>query len=220
MKRADRRDDSFDNSIRNPRSQPSEPATYHELKASLVTLRSQKGELMQRIEETEKQVEQTQHVYREEQHKHQAALILYQEAQSQAESYLALYDAEKARSGELLVKYEQAQGETQHYITLYNEAQTQLKLERRSKAGIKSWETRRKRENERLKQEIGAMTLLLRDSMARKDDAINNLEALAERMDRIQSLVDSVEGESTNNPMNFPKKLIRIWQAIKDILAE
>jgi hypothetical protein len=149
-----------------------------------------------------------------------STLVLYREAQSQAESYLTLYNEEKIKSSDLLVKYEQAQIETQRYLTLYNESQTQLKLERRSKAGIKGWETRRKRENERLKQEIGEMAVLLRDSLARKDEAIDNLEALADRMDRIQSLVDSVEGESANNPVNFLQKISRIWQAIKDILAE
>ncbi len=185
-----------------------------------MTLRAQKTELQQRVQETVQQVEKTQQLYLEEQQRHQSTLVLYREVQSKAESYLALYNEEKTRSSDLLVKYEQALADSQNYLTLYNEAQSQLKFERRSKAGIKSWETRRKRENERLKQEIGEMTLLLRDSLARKDEAINNLEALAERMDRIQSLVDSVEGESTNNPVNFLQKISRIWQAIKDILAE
>jgi chromosome segregation ATPase len=220
MKRADRRDDSFDNSIRNPRSQQSEPIPYQELRANLMTLRAQRSELQQRVQETEKQVEQTQQLYLEEQHKHQSTLVLYHGVQSEVQSYLTLYNEEKTRSGELLVKYEQAQAETQHYLMLYNEAQTELKFERRSKAGIKGWETRRKRENERLKQEIGEMVVLLRDSLVRKDEAINNLESLAERMDRIQYLVDSVEGESSNNPVNFVQKIARIWQAIKDILAE
>lgn len=192
MKRADRHDDSYDNSMANPRSQQSAPSSYHELKASLATVRSQKAELQQRVQETE----------------------------TQAESYLILYNEEKSRSSELLLKYEQAQVETQHYLTLYTETQAQLKLERRSKAGIKGWETRRKRENQRLKQEIGEMTLLLHDSLARKDQAIAHLDDLAERMDRIQRLVDSVEGDPTNNPANLLQKVARIWQAIKDILAE
>lgn len=192
MKRADRHDDSYDHSIANPRSRQSALSSYHELKASLATVRSQKTELEQRVQATE----------------------------NQAESYLILYNEEKSRSSELLLKYEQAQVETQHYLTLYTETQAQLKLERRSKAGIKGWETRRKRENERLKQEIGEMTLLLHDSLARKDEAITHLEDLAERMDRIQRLVDAVEGDPTNNPTNLLQKVARIWQAIKDILAE
>lgn len=248
MRRADRRDNSDDNNLNNPRSRSTEPASYHDLKASLMTVRAQKTELQQLVQETEKQVEQNRHLYLEEQQKHQSAialfqgeqqkyqttftlfqeeqhkyqttLTLYQEAQTQAQSYLTLYTQEQARSGELLVKFETAQAERQKYLTLYDEAQAQLKLERRSKAGIKGWETRRKRENDRLKQEIGEMTVLLRDSLTRKDEAITNLEDLATRMDRIQSLVDSVEQESTSNPVNFLQKIARMWQAMKDILAE
>ncbi|MBD2463847.1 hypothetical protein H6G89_22865 [Oscillatoria sp. FACHB-1407] len=199
MRRADRHDDSYDNSIANPRSHQAEPVTTHEQKALLMTLRAQRDEAQQQYKST---------------------LVLYEEAQSQAQSYLVLYNEEQAKSSELLVKYEQAQVETQHYITLYNESQSQLKFERRSKAGIKSWETRRKRENERLKQEIGEMALLLRDSLERKDEAISNLESLADRMDRIQNLVDSVEDTSEGNPLGLLQKLKRIWQAVKDILAE
>lgn len=220
MRRADRRDSSDDNNLHNPRSQQSEPVSYHELKASLMTVRAQKVELQQLVQEREKRVEQNHQLYLEEQQNHQSTLVLYREAQSQAESYLTLYNEERVKSSDLLVKYEQAQIETQRYLTLYSESQTQLNLERRSKAGIKGWETRRKRENERLKQEIGEMAVLLRDSLTRKEEAISNLEALADRMDRIQSLVDSVEGESVNNPVNFFQKISRIWQAIRDILAE
>ena len=65
------------------------------------------------------------------------------------------------------------------------------------------------------------MVVLLRESLASKDDeAVNNLYALAERMDRIQQLVDSVEVESTGNPVGLLQKLKRIWLAIKDILSE
>jgi hypothetical protein len=262
MRRADRHNDSYDNSISNPRSRQSEPTSSHELKSLLVTARVQRDEFQQRAKETEQQAEQNYQLYLEEQQqrqtaltlyqsekqkyqttltlyqeeqqqrqttfvlfqeaqqKYQSTLTLYQEAETQSHSYLTLYTQEQARSGELLVKFETAQAERQHYFTLYDEAQAQLKLERRSKAGIKGWETRRKRENERLKQEIGEMTVLLRDSLTRKDQAITNLEDLAARMDRIQSLVDSVEQESTNNPVNFLQKIARMWQAMKDILAE
>jgi chromosome segregation ATPase len=199
-----------------------------------MTLRAQKSELQQRVEETEQQVEQTRHqyleeqqryqttltLYQEEQQKYQSTLTLYQEAQTEAQSYLSLYDQEKARTSELLVQFETVQAERDQYITLYNEAQSQLKFERRSKAGIKGWETRRKRENERLKQEIGEMAVLLRDSIARRDAAIGNLEELANRMDRIQNLVDSVEDTSTDTPLGLVQKFKRIWQAIQDILAE
>jgi hypothetical protein len=220
MRRADRRDSSSDYEMQQPRSQQSEPASPHELKLLLQTARVQKDEFQQRYQEEQQKYQQTLTLYQTEQQSHQSTLGLYQETQSQSQSYLVLYTEEKERSTLLLGQYEQAQAETQRYLTLYTEAQAELKQERRSKAGIKSWETRRKRENERLKQEIGEMTLLLRDSLERKDAAINNLEALADRMDRIQHLVDSVEGETTNNPVGLVQKMNRIWRAIKDILAE
>ncbi len=153
------------------------------------------------------------------QEKQQAALTKYEEAQQQAQSYLDLYNQETARSGELLITLETVQGERDRYITLYTEAQSDLKFERRSKAGIKGWETRRKRENERLRKEIGEMTVLLRDSLERKETAIGNLEELAGRMDRIQSLVDSVE-EGDDTPIGLLQKFQRIWQTVRDILAE
>lgn len=220
MRRADRRDDSRDNSERNPQSKQSEPISAHESRQLLMTLRAQKNELQQKVQETEQQAEQTRHLYLEEQQRYQTTLTLYQEVQTQAQSYLTLYDQEKARSSELLVKYETAQAEREQYLTLYNEAHTQLKFERRSKAGIKGWETRRKRENELLKREIAEMTILLRDSLDRKEEAIGHLDELANRMDRIQRLVDSVEGESDSNPIGVIQKFKRIWQAVKDILAE
>jgi hypothetical protein len=43
---------------------------------------------------------------------------------------------------------------------------------------------------------------------------------MAARMDRIQNLVDSVDGEVTNNPVGMLQKLQRIWTVIKEILAE
>lgn len=234
MRRADRRDASHDNSIRNPRSRQNEPASSHELKALLATVRTQRDEAQQKAEEKEQQAEQNHQLYLEQQQKHQTAITLfqeeqqkhqttftlYQEAQTEVQSYLTLYNQEKTKSSELLVKFEQAQAERQQYLTLYTEAQTQLKFERRSKAGIKSWETRRKRENERLKQEIGEMTVLLRDSLNRKEEAVNHLDELAERMDRIQSLVDAVDEESPSNPLGLLQKFKRILQAVKDILAE
>jgi chromosome segregation ATPase len=234
MRRADRRTSSHENTVRNPQSQQTEPLSTHELKQLLPTLRAQKNELQQKVQETEQRAEQIHHLYLEEQGKYQSTLTLYQEehqkyestltlyeeAQTQVQSYLALYDQEKARSGELLVKYETAQAERDRYLTLYEETKAELKFERRSKAGIKGWETRRKRENERLKQEIGEMSVLLRDSITRRDAAIGNLEELANRMDRIQNLVDSVESGSGDTPVNLVQKFKRIWQAIQDILAE
>jgi chromosome segregation ATPase len=115
---------------------------------------------------------------------------------------------------------QKSQAEVCQWQGLYNETQAQLKYERHSKAGIKGWETRRKLENERLKREISEMATLLGESLARKDDAVNSLYMLAERMDRIQNLVDSVEEETTGTPIGLLQKFRRIWLAIKDILAE
>lgn len=144
----------------------------------------------------------------------------YLDEQQNYQQALHSYNEQKARVSELLAQYEQVRSERDNYLTLYNEAQTQLKFERRSKASIKGWETRRKAENERLKREIADMVVLLRESMASKDEAINNLYIVAERMDRIQSLVDSVEEETTNNPVGLVQKFKRIWLAIKEILSE
>ncbi len=133
---------------------------------------------------------------------------------------LSLYNEEKAKATELLVKYEEVNSERDNYVILYNEAKAELKFERRSKASIKGWETRRKAENERLKKEISDMVVLLRQSLISKDEAINNLYIVAERMDRIQSLVDSVEEETINNPVGMVQKFKRIWSVIKEILSE
>lgn len=150
----------------------------------------------------------------------QANFALYEEAKTQSQSYLTLYQSEKERGDRLLISFEEVQAERDRYLVLYNESQDELKFERRSKAGIKGWETRRKRENQRLKQEIAEMTVLLRDSLERKDEAVDSLYAVAERMDRIQRLVDSVDEDSTTNPVGMIQKFQRIWQAVRDILAE
>ncbi|MGV0103271.1 Chromosome partition protein Smc [Nostoc sp. DSM 114160] len=156
--------------------------------------------------ELKEQVTQNYRFYIDEQQSHQQTLCIYNE--------------EKAKATELLTKYESVNSERQMYLTLYNEAKAELKHERRSKASIKGWETRRKAENEKLKREIAQMVVLVRDSLASKDEAVNSLYVVAERMDRIQSLVDSVEEETTNNPIGVVQKFKRIWLAIKDILAE
>ncbi len=234
MKRGDRRSDSDDNSIRHPTSRQAEPTSPHELKSLLLKARSDRDELRQRTQELEQQhhtaltlyqeEQQRYHstltLYQEEQERYRSTLTLYQEAHTQAQSYLTLYNQEQARSQELATQYETAVTERQHYLTLYNQAQDDLKFERRSKAGIKGWETRRKRENEQLKQEIGEMTVILRDSMHREEDALTNLEAIATRMDRIQTLINSVDAEPGDNAIGFLQKLQRIWQAVKEILAE
>lgn len=130
------------------------------------------------------------------------------------------YEEEKRRALELIAKYEEADAQRIKYFVLYDETQAQLKKERKSKAGIRSWETRRKQENQRLKEEIAEMTVLLRDSLARKGEAVENLYALADRMDQMQKLVDVEEEESTVHQTGLRQKLKRIWMTIQDILAE
>ncbi|GEM_PF-2094565 len=78
MRRADRRDSSDDNTLHNPRSQQSEPISYHELKSSLMTVRAQKTELQQRVQEVEEQAGQNHQLYLEAQQKHQSAIALFQ----------------------------------------------------------------------------------------------------------------------------------------------
>jgi hypothetical protein len=132
------------------------------------------------------------------------------------------YEEEQKRAIELIKKYEEADSQRIKYFTLYSETQAQLKKERKSKAGIRSWETRRKVENQRLKEEIAEMTVLLRESLLRKGEAVDNLYALADRMDQMQQLVDSVEDESgvVVHQTGIRQKLKRIWMSIQDILAE
>lgn len=199
MRRADRQDSNDDNARNHPHTRAEEPVLPQELKQLLLTARSQRDDWQQRATQN-----------------HQ----LYLAEQQQYQQTLCLYDQAQARASELLAQYEAADAQRSQYLTLYTEAQTQLKYERRSKAGIKGWETRRKRENERLKQEIGEMTVLLRESLARKDEAVDTLYVLAERMDRIQNLVDSVEDESTKTPLGLLQKFGRLWLAIKEVLAE
>jgi len=249
MRRADRRDDSYDHSMKHPKSHQPEPSSSHELKQLLMTTRSQRDDAQKKASEQEQRARENHQLYLEQQQKHQTAIALYhqeqqnhQQAKTEVQSYLALYRQEKYNNQTLQVQYETVVTERDHYLTLYQQVETvvterdhyltryqqveaELKLERRSKAGIKGWETRRKRENEQLKQEIGEMAVLLRDSLARKDEAINNLDAMAERMDRIQHWVDLLDEEQIQeklpkNPLGLFKKLLRIWWAIKNILAE
>jgi hypothetical protein len=132
------------------------------------------------------------------------------------------YKEEQKRAIELIRKYEEADSQRIKYFTLYSETQAQLKKERKSKAGIRSWETRRKVENQRLKEEIAEMTVLLRESLLRKGEAVDNLYVLADRMDQMQQLVDSAEDESevVVHQTGLRQKLKRIWMSIQDILAE
>jgi len=230
MRRADRRDSNDDNIDKFPRSRQKEPTPPHELKLLLGTVRAQRDEWQERAKKNEEAASQLVHVQQEIQTyqletnelKERTAqnYQLYLDEQQRYQQTLGLYNEQKTRATELLTKYEIASSEREMYLTLYNETKAELKFERRSKASIKGWETRRKAENERLKREIGDMVVLLRESLASKDEAVNNLYVVAERMDRIQSLVDSVDDETTSNPIGFVQKFRRIWLAIKDILSE
>lgn len=233
-KRADRRSSSDDNEAKYPHSRQPELTPPSEQKLLIQTLRAQRNEAWAERDDARKSHQETAtqlvHVQQELQTsqfkinewKERATENhhLYLSVQDNYQQMLSLYDSEKARSAGLLAKYEEADAQRTQYLTLYNEAQELLRFERNSKAGIKGWETRRKRENERLKREIGEMVALLQESIARKDEAVNNLYDLAERMDKIQRLVESVEEDATNTPVGILQKFRRIWIAIKEILAE
>ncbi|MEA5449082.1 hypothetical protein VB780_10915 [Leptolyngbya sp. CCNP1308] len=192
----------------------------NDVKQLLSTIRSQRDEAKDQVVEKARQLEESQTLYQEQQEKLQSTIVLYQETQEQANSYLALYTEEQARSSDLEVRYNEARQESENYLVLYKQIEQELKIERRSKAGIKGWETRRKRENERLKQEIGEMAIVLRESLTKKDQAIQSLENVAARMDRIQRLVDSVDDEAANNPVGMLQKFQRVWAAVREIMAE
>ncbi|MBW4566185.1 MAG: hypothetical protein KME32_34965 [Mojavia pulchra JT2-VF2] len=230
MRRSDRKDSNDDNAINHLRSRQKEPASPHELKQLLMTARAQRDEWQQKAKENEAattqlvQVQQEIQTYQVKFTKLEEGVAqnyqLYIGEQQNHQQTLCLYNEEKGRVSELLSKYEEANSQKERYLALYNETKAELKYERRSKASIKGWETRRKAENERLKREIADMVVLLQESMSSKDEAVNNLYVVAERLDRIQSLVDSVEEETTNNPLGLVQKFKRIWLAIKEILSE
>uniref|UniRef100_B8HW47 Uncharacterized protein n=1 Tax=Cyanothece sp. (strain PCC 7425 / ATCC 29141) TaxID=395961 RepID=B8HW47_CYAP4 len=215
MRRSDRHDSNFDNSLNHPHSRNSEPVSPHELKQRLLTVQSQRDEWKKKANEYEAAASELVQVQ-------EKLLVVQSEAvqwQEQATRNYQLYQEEQQR-------YAEANTQHQYYLALYTETLSELQFERRSKAGIKGWETRRKRENERLKMEIGEMALLLQDSLARKEAALENLELLAGRIERVQNLLDSVESEPETAPqgvfqkLKLLRKLRRIWIAIKEILAE
>lgn len=230
MRRADRRDSNDDNEINHPRSRREEPSSPHELKQLLGNARAQRDEWQQRAKANQEAATQIVHVQQEfqtfqlEAYKWKESASqnqqLYLSEKNNYQQTLTLYNEERTKATELLAKYNEVDAERSKYLSLYNEAQSELKLERKSKAGIKGWETRRKRENQLLKQEIAEMTLLVRESLVRKDEAVDNLYALADRMDRIQKLVDSVEEGTSSSPVGLLQKLKRVWLAVKEILGE
>ncbi len=212
MPRADRRDSNSDNKRNNPHPQQIEAITYAELKQKLISakadnylLEKEKAQLQEQLQMSQVAVER----WKEYEIQHQLFLGERQKYQQ----ILFLYNEEQA-------KYEEADAQREKYLLLYNKAQTQLKSERSSKASIKGWETRRKRENERLKQQIGDMVILLRESLERKEESINHLYLIGDRMDRIQSLMTSAELDSNQDPVGDLEKLMRVWLLVQKILAE
>lgn len=171
----------------------------------IVYLHTELEKTLSGVQELETLVAQTDQLYKEEKQKYDSLFVSYQ--------------IERERANDLLSQYEQADVERQRYASLYQEAREDLKFERRSKAGIKSWETRRKRENERLKSEISDMVILLKESIDRKEEAVQSLVVVAERMDRIQDLVESVEGDDSS-PLGLVQKFQKIWQTVREILSE
>ena len=213
MRRADRRNLIDDDNVNNPRSRKKEPIPRHDLMVQLQTVRSQKNEINEKLKSTQK-------AFEEEKEKSEANNQLLLHEKAKYKDLLLNYDNAKETIITLEAKYQEADTLRQKYVTLYSEAKDDLRFERRSKASIKGWQTRRKKENERLKQEIGQMVLVIQESLQKKDQAINNLYILAERMERIQDLVDSVEEEQNSSPIALFDKLKRIWSAIRIILAE
>lgn len=241
MRRGDRRDANDDNARRNiiiPQEEPTSDETLHErvLKArsELASTKFDRDKIQSELEEKNQSLAEISTELVHVQQSFQASQMeidtwkeksnqnhqLYLEEQRKYQQTLVLYDQEKATSNEWLAKYEAVEAQATKYLDLYSKAQEELKYERRSKAGIKGWETRRKQENQRLKQAIGEMTVLVRESLSRKDEALENLSLFADRMDKIQTLVNSIEGESPDNPIGLLQKFKRIWISIKDILSE
>ncbi|MGB3615986.1 MAG: hypothetical protein WBA10_19495, partial [Elainellaceae cyanobacterium] len=152
MRRADRQDDSYDNSLSNLRSRRHEPVSPNALKQRLMTVQSQRDEaqaerdrLSQLQQEVEQRAEQTHHLYLEEQQKSQATLVLYEQEQQRYQTTLTLYQEEKqayettltsyqAKQREALAESREAQTQAQSYLALYNQetarnGELQLSLE-------------------------------------------------------------------------------------------
>jgi hypothetical protein len=220
MRRADRQDSNSDNERNNPPAQKKEPLSYHELKQQRDNARADRCLLQQEKIQLRQQLRTSQLAANEFKEDATQNYQLYLGEQQKYQQTLSLYSEEKARANELLAKYEEVNAQRVQYLTLCNEVKTQLKFEKSSKASIKGWETRRKLENERLKQQIGDMVLLLRESLERKEESINYLYLIGDRMDRIQRVMDSAELESNQDPVKLLEKLMRVWLLVQKILAE
>jgi hypothetical protein len=194
MRRADRQSSNDDNERKYPQPRQQEPASPHELRQQLMTVRCQRDEAKTEVK----------------------ALKMQQEIEQQEfQNTLFLYNEEKSKSAELLLKYIDANAQQAKYLDLYTESQVKLKEARKTIAGLRGWSTRRKKENDNLKQKISGMVVQLRDSYIREDEAIQNLYGLAERMDKIQKILDPVNEEYVS-----VEQLTRISILLKVILDE
>ncbi|HAN46517.1 MAG TPA: hypothetical protein DCQ32_08200 [Cyanobacteria bacterium UBA8156] len=203
-----------------PKPKVPEPPSFQELQQSNKTLRSMKQELEGRLQQTqaETQVWETvvwhdleRQVQRERQRAWNA-LCVVQAAQEDQQLWAWQYQEAIAGQQQFRTLYQQSQQELQ-------QVRDELKFERRSKASIKGWETRRKAENDKLKKEIADMVQVLQQSMVREGEAVATLQTIAGRMDRIQNLVNGLDSEATS-PKNLLEKFQKIWQAIQEILRE
>jgi hypothetical protein len=219
-RRSDRRDSNDDNELNNPRSRPKEPASIHDVIKQRDNARGDVWLLQQEKVQWQQQLQTSQCTANEWEGRATQNHQLYLGEQQRYQEVLCLYNEEQVKAIELFAKYEEADAQRSQYLTLYSEAQQQLKYEKRSKAGIKGWETRRKLENERLNQQISDMVILLRESLQRKEESINYLYLIGDRMDRIQRLMDSAEQESNHDRVGLLEKLMHVWLAVQKILAE
>jgi hypothetical protein len=209
MRRADRRDSNSDHELNNPRSRQQEPMTIQEIRQLWMNARANLTEVTKERDDWKQKVQNQEGI-----------TLQLLEVQQQYQTTFELYNQEKARSEGVLIQYQEADALRLQYLAQCNELQIELKNERRSKASIKGWETRRKTENELLKQQIGDMVVLLSESLKRKEESINYLYLMGDRMDRIQHLMDSVDQESKRDPVELLEKLMRVWLAVQKILAE
>ena len=192
--RADRRDSNHDNKVNHPQSLQVEPSPPRELNQVLMTVRSQRDEAKDELKKLKSQQDTERQEF---------------------QNTLFLYNEEKSKSAELLTKYIEADTQQAKYLSLYTESQLKLKEAIKTIAGLRGWSTRRKKENENLKQKISGMVVQLRDSYTREDEAIRNLYGLAERMDKIQKILDPINEECVS-----AEQLTRISILLKVILDE
>ncbi len=220
MRRSDRRTPGDDYAQQYPVSKTAEPLSFKELQQRYQTLRSRSDELQGQLRQAQAETQVWETVVWPD--------LTQQVQRERQRAWNALCVAQAAQEDQRLLiwQYQQAIEGQQQFRTLYQESQQELsrvrdelKFERRSKASIKGWETRRKAENDRLKREIADMARVLQQSMVREGEATATLRSLASRMDRIQSLVDGLDAEATS-PKNLLEKFQRIWQAIREILRE